>query len=232
MISSFKTDREPEAFLIESFPLAKTIRELIPLNSLKNVLMVDLDIRTSDKGFWLKWGIRILKLIAFILFFSIPHFIASLLTTITGYISALSNLVVIILSMIYSVSFIYVFNLILGLMLYDEQWFIGIIAIIVLFFSIKVLVARISYHRCPFCHSFFKASDLGSAVTGKTHVTEHSHQDVYKGTTETSTQIIHNYERQYSTEKTTELEIEDYRICDVCSGKWEVSRFKTVKGHV
>ena len=233
LVTSFESQKKPASFWVESLPLATWFRSLRFGIEFQKMQGMDLMPSTSGKGFFIKWGIRLLNLIVIILFFSIPHFLASLLTTILGYLKILPNFFVKRFGQLLSLTFCYVFFLLISLhMIHDQHWLNVILLVIVLFLSFGVINRRILYHRCPSCHSFFKAEDLGSDVIGKTHVTEHKHQDVYKGTRETSTQIIKEYERKHYTEKTTELDVEDHRMCTICEFEWEVNRTKTVKGHV
>lgn len=235
IVTSFEYQKGPESFWIESMPLAEWFRTLDFGVEFQKMQGYDLFPPTSAMGFWKKWGWRLLWLITIILFFSIPHFIASLFTTGLGYIKALSNGTVIIIGVLLSYILIYFYFLFMGLhMMHDQHWLFVIGALIVAYYSTKVLFLRIEYHRCPnpACHSFFKSENIGSQVVGKKHVTEHKHRDVYKGTRETSTEIIKEYERQHYTEESTEIDYDDYQECTECGEIWEVHRFKIVRGHI
>lgn len=234
-VTSFEHMKGPESYWIESMPLAEWFRTLDFGIAFQKIQGYDLFPSTVEMGFWKKWGWRLLWLITFILFFSIPHFVASLFMTGIGFIKPLSNGWVKIIGILMSYMLIYLYFLFIGLhMMHDQHWLFVIGALVVAYFSTKVLFFRVEYHRCPNpeCHSFFKSEDLGSAVVGKKHVTEHKHRDVYKGTRETSTEIIKEYEREHYTEDSTEIDYDDFRECEVCGENWEVRRFKIVRGHV
>lgn len=235
LVTSFEAEKGPESFWIESMPLAEWFRTLDLGIEFQKMQGYELFPSTSEMGFWKKWGWRLLWLLTIILFFSVPHFIASLITTGLGFIKSLSNGTVMITGILTSYILIYFYFLFLGLhMMHEQHWLFVIGALIVAYFSTKVLFFRIEYHRCPnpACHAFFKSENIGSEVVGKKHVTEHKHRDVYKGTRETSTEIIKEYERQHYTEESTEIDYDDYQECTKCGETWEVHRFKIVGGHV
>jgi hypothetical protein len=214
-------------------PLANWMRELEFGIEFQKMQGLNYFPSTGEMSFFPKWGLRILWFITIVLFFSIPHFITTFLVNRYAYRKALSNFIVHVLHFLTFVAFFYTYYLFIGLhMIHEEHWFLALTLVVIGFFSYNIIHSRLLYHRCPDCHSYFETVDKGSEVVGKTHVTEHKHQDVYRGTRETSTAVIKDYDRHHYTEQSTELDISDHRECTKCGATWIVKRLKTVRGHV
>ncbi len=232
LIMSFESQNGPNSFWIENMPLATWIRSLEFGIEFQKIQGLDIFPSTGEMSFFLKWGWRILWFITIVLFFSIPHFITTFLVNRYAYRKALSNIIVHVLHLLTFVLFFYTYYLFIGLhMIHEEHWFLAVTFVLIGFFSYKIIHSRLLYHRCPDCNSYFETMDKGSEIVGKTHVTEHKHQDVYRGTRETSTAIVKEYDRHHYTEKSTELDISDHRECTACGATWIVKRIKTVRGH-
>lgn len=218
--------------IVEELPLAHTIRGLeigMALQRMDTLPFMD----TSDVEGWRWWAQSALKWLVVFLILVLPHFPAKWATTGLGYVRPLPNLVVTLAGVGLCLSAFYVYFVFWSLHgLHEEQFFLALPLAVVASFSLKIITGRIAYHRCPDCHAMFSATDEGTDLVGKTHVTINKSKDVYRGKRETSTEIIHQYERQHWKERETELRYDDHRQCAECGYRWDVRHEETVKGHV
>lgn len=235
LVTSFGSEKEPKSFWIEKLPLSSWMRGLDFGIEFQQMQGYDLFPSTGEMTFLKKWGWRILWVITLLVFFTLPYHLSKPFTSLYGHWKLLPKGIAMLLSILTCIAFVYVYYLFLGLhMMHDQHWLFIILTVLVGGFGYMVNKRKITYNRCPNqkCRSYNKAELLGSDVVGKTHVTEHKHQDVYRGTRETSTEIIKEYDRHHYTEESTEIDIDDHMQCTICGETWDVGRSKTVSGHV
>ena len=234
-ITSFSFEEGPIPFWVEKMPLAKWMRGLGFGVKFQRMQGYDLFPSTGEMGFLKKWGWRILWIITLFIFFTIPYHLSKPFVNIYGGTKALPKGLAKALATLTAFAFIYFYYLFVGIhMSHDQHWLFAGTAVLLAIYAMVVISRKIGYNRCPNpeCRSWKESEFMGSDVVGKTHVTEHKHKNIYRGTRETSTEIIKEYDRHHYTEESTELEIDDHMECTICGTTWEVRRGKTVKGHV
>ncbi|MBN2281160.1 MAG: tetratricopeptide repeat protein [Candidatus Marinimicrobia bacterium] len=165
----------------------------------------------------------IIGLTGIFLFFSMPRLIINPFMVLISYSRLLGNGLVLLLNFLLYGTATYIFFAAMALLM--NQIFTPLLCAAPTFFIWwKIHSNNIQYNRCPSCNTMNVGIDKGSTFHGKTQHVTHGTYDVYKGTTETSTQIIKNYERR--SKKTTEFirHYTDHRECINCGYQWGVAR--------
>jgi len=190
-------------------------------------------LKSFEKSFeslgWFAWLIALLFKVLFgivyiFMIYSIPRLLSYPFFRLIWYNDNFSNGQVVVLSAAISLPLFYVFFLIISLNSPSNAFFNAIFIAVTCFFWYRFDSEYLEYNRCPNCNVMKSAFALGSEHTGTSNVESWSYYDVYKGTTETSDQIIRNYKREAERTVKSYDEYLDYRKCVNCGQEWTVSR--------
>ena len=201
------------------------------MEKLPNITLFE---NVKDRHWAIRVLIRIFQFILIVVFFSIARILAFQVMKLFAIIRPLSNGVVLILSYLVNLAFNYIYFIyLISHVITEDYIFTSIVMLIMLVIGHRRIRGRILYYRCPNCHLMWTAMDKGSAVVGKTHITENKSDTRLTGDyTSASGQRVKEYTRYHWKERKTEKQIKDYRQCNNCGYNWDVERTETVDGHV
>ncbi|HPD95927.1 MAG TPA: tetratricopeptide repeat protein [Tenuifilaceae bacterium] len=232
-ILNYEVDATKKVKFVNTLPLADEIRQAEPFDLLSFSFYESKDVKfTWWENFKAKnWVTKILGwivqfIIGFLLiflFFSIPRLIISPLMMLINHFRLLGNGMVLLINFLLYGFIAYIFFVWMALLM--NQFFIAALLSLISFgFWWRLYRKNIRYNRCPSCHTMNVGLDRGSTYHGRSSSVTWGTYDVYKGTTETSTQIIHNYERRDKKTTTYTDHYTDHRECINCGYEWGVSR--------
>lgn len=232
-ILNFKLDDTKKVKLYDRLPLADRLKqhELFGLISFSFYKSENNHFAWWDKFKGLHWSTKILGwiiqffvgLTLILLFFSLPRLIVNPIIISIDNIRFLGNGLVKSLTFLVYIFATYLFFVWIALLM--SQFLIPFILCLITFsFWYHLHNKNIDYNRCPSCHAMNVAISHGSTYQGRSSSVNWGTYDVYKGTTETSTQITRHYERR-STKTTTYTDhYTDHQECKHCGYNWNVSR--------
>lgn len=231
--SAFEFDNSKKVRFVDKLPLAAKFRQAEPFG------LISFSFYSTDNpkmAWWqnfkgMNWFTKIvgwivqfaLGLLVVFLFFSIPRLIVNPVMLLISYFRLLDNGLVLFLNFLVYVSATYLFFVWMALLMnqFLTAAILSVITFAVWWYFYK---HNIKYNRCPSCHTMNVGLSLGSTYHGRTSSVSWGTYDVYKGTTETSTQIIRNYERRDKKTTTYTDHYTDHRECISCGYRWGVQR--------
>ncbi|MGE0079560.1 MAG: tetratricopeptide repeat protein [Bacteroidales bacterium] len=232
-ISGYEVDGTKKVKFVNKLPFADEIRQAEPFDLLSFSFYESKDIHITwwenfkTKNWFTKilgWVVQfIIGFLLIFLFFSIPRLIISPFMMLINHFRLLGNGMVLFVNFLLYITIAYIFFVWMALLM--NQFFIAALLSLISFgFWWHFHRKNIRYNRCPACHTMNVGLDGGSSYHGRSSSVSWGTYDVYKGKTETSTQITHNYERRDKKTTTYTDHYTDHRECVNCGYEWGVSR--------
>jgi len=238
-VTNYEYYKSSRLHLYDRLPLAGTLRKMEPFSLLKlgfykgkKLSFKWLDNFRNKNGFARMIGdifYFILMLPLILLFFSFPRLIMNPFMVLIGNWRALQKgLVLKINFMIYAFGTYFFF---IWMALLMDSTIVPLIFMVIAFRIWWFFYDRnIRLNRCPQCNTMNVGLDKGRTFTGETYKEGYGTYNKYIGTTETDTQIIHNYEkRTYFTRKVFKHFLHS-RECVRCGYDWNVAETETSEG--
>lgn len=235
-ILAYELNKPSKRKLLDKLPLVQRITTLEPFGLIQFSFYKTDDNNLFEWEWWqnfkakhwttkvLGWIIQVLVgLVLILLFFSIPRLLINPVMLLFSHTRLLGNGMVLFINFIIYGGASYLFFIWMALLM--NQIFTPLLfALPAFLFWWYVYRNQIKYNRCPNCHTMNIAMDKGSSYHGRSKSVSWGTYDVYKGQTETSTQIIDHYERR--DKKTTSYtdHYTDHRECIRCGYAWGVER--------
>jgi hypothetical protein len=231
VISSAVVGKGNSSF-VDKLPLYLTVKRMNFLKSDGNSGKSSIFKNVSKRHWAVGLLIRTVQFILIVLFFLIAHFFASFIAMQIARNKSLSNMVVVLVGYLISISLNYLYYILLLAHLVQQPYFVSIVMLIVVYLSLNSISRKISYHRCPNCRTMWSAEDKGSQIVGQTHITTNKSKTQHTHTTESFHTITRHHKVTKWKEYSTEQNIRDHRQCVNCGYEWDVERVKVVSGHV